>query len=203
MVNLAQKLAGSKTTEDIDLRNKLITEKIRPEDVERREGLFMRKFNNQLKSNLRRTAKMQEIENAKNGDVTALGRYQNYAKEDVAKVLAPLVVGVPMAGTGVLGTLAGGVKSIYANPMMRFGLDMSGTTDGIKNLFTDNGVQKTIRAIQEGDYLGAIKSGAGDIFDVVSIVDLPKSVKSLSNLKNYQKPYSFKYVDNIGDEGSR
>lgn len=203
MVNLAQKLAGAKTTEDIDLRNKLITGKIRPEDVERREGLFMRRFNNQLKQNLRHTAKMQEIENAKNGDVTALGRYQNYAKEDVAKVLAPLVVGVPMAGTGVLGTLAGGVKSIYANPMMRFGLDMYGTADGIKNLSTDNGVQKTIRAIQEGDYLGAIKSGAGDIFDVVSMVDLPKSIKDLSNLKNYRKPYSFKYVDNIGDEGTR
>jgi hypothetical protein len=59
---------------------------------------------------------MQEIENAKNGDVTALGRYQNYAKDDVAKVLAPIVVGVPAIGTGVVSTLASGVKSFYANP---------------------------------------------------------------------------------------
>jgi hypothetical protein len=76
----------------------------------RHEDFFKRKFNKQLNRNLRHTAKMQEIENAKNGDVTALGRYQNYAKEDVAKVLAPLVVGVPMIGTGALSGVAQGGK---------------------------------------------------------------------------------------------
>lgn len=85
--------------------------------------MFKRKFNKQLDKNLRHTSKMQEIENAKNGDVTALGRYQNYAKEDVAKTLAPLVAGVPMIGTGVMGTLVGGVSSAYANPVIRHGLN--------------------------------------------------------------------------------
>lgn len=75
----------------------------------RHEDLFRRKFNKQLNRNLRHTAKMQELENAKNGDVTALGRYQNYAKDDVAKVLTPLVIGVPAIGTGVAsGVLQGG-----------------------------------------------------------------------------------------------
>ena len=169
----------------------------------RHEDFFKRKFNKQLNRNLRHTAKMQEIENAKNGDVTALGRYQNYAKEDAAKVLAPLVAGVPMIGTGVLGTAIGGVKSIYANPLLRFGLDMYGTADGVKNLFTDDGIQKTIRAVQEGDTWGAIKSGIGDVFDVASIIDLPKGINGMKNIENYRAPYRFKYIDNIGDEGTR
>ena len=166
----------------------------------RHENLFKTKFNQQLNRNLRHTAKMQEIENAKNGDVTALGRYQNYAKDDVAKVLAPLVVGVPAIGTGVASTLAGGVKSFYANPWLRWSSDMFGTGQGIKNAFSDDGISKTIRLAQEGDTWGAIKSGAGDVFDILSLADLPQSFKAV---KNYRPTYKFKNVDNIGDGSTR
>lgn len=138
----------------------------------RHEDLFKRKFNQQLNKNLKETKKKQLIEDAKNGDVTALGKYQAMGTEDVAKVLAPIVTLPAAAGTGVLSTLLGGAKAIYANPLLRTTLDLAGTYDGVKNAMSDNGIKKTIRLANEGDTWGAIKSGVGDLIDIASPIDL-------------------------------
>ena len=170
----------------------------------RHEDLFKRKFNKQLGRNLRHTAKMQEIENAKNGDVTALGRYQNYAKEDVAKVLAPLVVGVPAIGTGAASGLIQGGKWLFNNPITGTGLDVLGTIAGQKNFYSDNGYKKTINRAKEGDVWGTISSGAGDVLDFLGPLDLLRRGKQAYNfIKNPTFKYKFKYVDDIGDGGTR
>ena len=169
----------------------------------RHEDLFKRKFNKQLNKNLRHTAKMQEIENAKKGDVTALGRYQNYAKEDAAKVFAPLVVGVPMIGTGALSGIAQGGKWLFNNTVTGTTLDVLGTIAGHKNFYSDNGYKKTINRAKEGDVWGTIWSGSGDILDFLGPLDLLRRGNQVLNFIDNPNKYKFKYVDDIGDDGSR
>lgn len=83
---------------------------------------------------------------------------------------------------------------------MRFASDLKGTYDGVTNYFSNDGIQKTIRLGREGDVYGAIKSGVGDVFDIVSIVDLPFS---FLKFKNFKPSYNFKYATEIGDGGTR
>lgn len=166
----------------------------------RHEDLFKRKFNKQLAKNIESDEKRQLIEDAKNGDITALGKYQAKGTEDVAKILAPIITLPVAAGTGILGTLAGGVKSIYANPFSRTALDLVGTADGIKNAFTNNGIKKTINLTKEGDAWGAVKSGAGDLFNLLSVGDLYNGFRAI---KNFKPVYKFTRVKDIGDGGLR
>lgn len=44
--------------------------------------------------------------------------------------------------------------------------DVGTTIEGVKNAFSNNGVQKTIEKARQGDIYGTIKSGAGDVFDI-------------------------------------
>ena len=61
------------------------------------------------------------------------------------------------------------------------GLDVKFTIDGIRNLFSKNGIQKTLKLIEEDDGLGAVKSGMGDIMDIAGGVGMLKSLKGLRN----------------------
>lgn len=158
----------------------------------RHENLFKRTFNKQLDRNLRHKRKRQLIRDAKNGDVTALGKYQAMGTEDVAKILAPLVTLPAAAGTGVLSSILGGAKAIYANPTLRLALDTIGAVDGIRNATSDNGIKKTIDLAQEGDVWGALKSGAGDAFDIFSIADLGRIGARRLNRWNRKLDRSYK-----------
>jgi hypothetical protein len=50
--------------------------------------------------------------------------------------------------------------------LVRKGLDILGSIDGVRNAFTNNGIQKTINLAKKGDVWGTAKSAIGDIFDI-------------------------------------
>lgn len=80
-----------------------------------------------------------------------------------------------------LGVALGTLGSVWASsPFLRVGLDTAGTVDGIRNVFSENGVQKTVRKYKEGDYRGAIKSGFGDVLDIAGIGDIAKIVSRVA-----------------------
>ena len=67
--------------------------------------------------------------------------------------------------------ISGGIYA-YTNPLLKGIIDGIGTIDGIRNAASKNGVRKTIRLTKEGDVIGAMKSGVGDIFDIAGGIGL-------------------------------
>ena len=58
-----------------------------------------------------------------------------------------LFAGALIGGSGI----KQGLRFLKSHPLLRAGLDVYGAGDGIVNLFTGNGVQKTYRLAKEGD----------------------------------------------------
>lgn len=58
-------------------------------------------------------------------------------------------------------------SAAWANPMIKGAVDVATTIDSGKNLLSDNGVSKTIDLAKQGDIKGAVKSGIGDLFDIL------------------------------------
>lgn len=79
-----------------------------------------------------------------------------------------LFAGALIGGSGI----KQGLRFLKSHPLLRAGLDVYGAGDGIVNLFTGNGVQKTYRLAKEGDTWGAVKSGAGDVLNLLGTTDL-------------------------------
>lgn len=79
-----------------------------------------------------------------------------------------LFAGALVGGSGI----KQGLRFLKSHPLLRAGLDIYGTGDGIVNLFTGDGVQKTLRLAKEGDTWGALKSGTGDVLNLLGAGDL-------------------------------
>lgn len=79
-----------------------------------------------------------------------------------------LFAGALIGGSGI----KQGLRFLKSHPLLRAGLDVYGAGDGIVNLFTGNGVQKTYRLAKEGDTWGALKSGTGDVLNLLGTTDL-------------------------------
>lgn len=70
------------------------------------------------------------------------------------------------------------------------------TIDGFYNLFTDNGVQKTVRLAKDGDVGGAIKSGVGDVLDASGIFNFGKHIytapeRLANNMYRFMRPRTY------------
>lgn len=74
---------------------------------------------------------------------------------------------------------------------MRTTVNIGLTTDGIRNAFSKNGVQKTVREAKAGNYGKAILSGAGDVLDIVGGFNLSKKAIPLVKNNIYHVPKWF------------
>lgn len=83
------------------------------------------------------------------------------AIDKAGKQLAPV-----LAASFAAPYIIGGGAIALSNPIVRSILNTVGTIDGIRNAASKNGVRKTIRLAKERDYLGAVKSGIGDVLDI-------------------------------------
>lgn len=146
--------------------------------ITRHEDLFKRKFNKQLEKNLHHTEQQALLNAAKEGDTKALGQYVASKRDDVAPAIGAvtLLPATMLAGlsTGAFAAGVNGLKTLYSNPFLRLGLDITGSVDGINNAVSGNGVRKTIKLAKEGDTWGTIKSGTGDVLDILGISDLAR-----------------------------
>lgn len=79
------------------------------------------------------------------------------------------VVSLPAIGLGV-----GAAGQILSNPIVQ-GI---GAIDGLRNLFTGNGVQKTYNHFKNGEYGKGTLSLAGDVLDASPIFGLPRVIKT-------------------------
>jgi hypothetical protein len=68
------------------------------------------------------------------------------AISDFGNKFAPVLAGSFLAGPLITYGIAA-----YSNPLIRTALDTIGSIDGIRNVFTDNGISKTIRLAKKGD----------------------------------------------------
>lgn len=89
------------------------------------------------------------------------------AIDKAGRKFAPVVVGAAAAPW----LISGGVAA-YTNPVTKAIIDGIGAVDGIRNAASKNGVRKTIRLAKEGNVIGAIKSGVGDVFDIAGGIGL-------------------------------
>lgn len=93
------------------------------------------------------------------------------AIDKAGRKFAPVVVGAAAAPW----LISGGIAA-YTNPVTKAIIDGIGAVDGIRNAASKNGVRKTIRLAKEGNTIGAIKSGVGDIFDIAGGIGLAGDV---------------------------
>lgn len=113
-----------------------------------------------------------------NGSQAAAKRYAEgykWATENVTKPtnkIAHDYVAPALAATLAAPVAIDAAASIVANPWLRLAADTAGNIDGIRNAASENGVAKTVRLAKEGDTLGAIKSGIGDVLDIAGTSDL-------------------------------
>ena len=77
------------------------------------------------------------------------------------------------------------------------GVDIAGSIEGLYNAATDNGIKKTVRLAREGDYLGAIKSGAIDAVDIIGASTL--GLKGRNTLRQLGKFREENNIKNIKD----
>lgn len=82
------------------------------------------------------------------------------------------------------------------------GYNIYGSAKSLAHLYSKNGLQKTINLIQKGDTKNAIKSGAGDLLDLLGGLYLyantaTKGVKWMRDYKNAKNWYGLKDSKNI------
>lgn len=68
-------------------------------------------------------------------------------------------------------------------------MDRIGTIDGIRNVLSENGIQKTYNRFKEGDYWGGTKSALGDVFDVVGTSGYIKNISTLPQDLRFAKKF--------------
>lgn len=99
---------------------------------------------------------------------------QNKAGEKVA---------IGLAATTAAPYIIGTTTKAAINPVVQKVFDVVGTADNIRNIISDNGISKTIKKAKEGDTWGAVKSGAGDILDILAVGDV--GFKTARLIKKY------------------
>lgn len=71
------------------------------------------------------------------------------------------------AGAPVLGGVVGDYAALQAAHPVAFGIaDDLLTIDGIRNALSDNGIDKTVNFVKDGNYKRAVLSGAADALDL-------------------------------------
>lgn len=91
---------------------------------------------------------------------------------------------LPWTLTGAV-TAFKGASALYSQlpNWLKTTIDIGLTADGIRNAFSDNGIQKTAREVQNGNYGKAILSGIGDAADIIGGANLfNKSIKYAKKL---------------------
>lgn len=175
LINDAKLLASNSDPSKGPTWSDYVNERVLQKDkFSRRENLYRRKFNNQLKKNIKATEQRQLLEAAKAGDSKAFERYTGNEISDKGKYFSwiPGLAGAgAIATSGAIGAGINGIKSVFANPYARSLFDMTGTIDSVRNALSDNGISKTIRLAKEGDIYGTAKSALGDVFDIVGTTD--------------------------------
>ena len=98
--------------------------------------------------------------------------YTNYVAPRLALTMAGsigAIGGASALAPWLVDTALPAVASFASTPWgraIKAGFDTWGSVDGIKNAFSDNGISKTARLIDEGRYGRALLSGVGDALDV-------------------------------------
>lgn len=75
------------------------------------------------------------------------------------------------------------------------GIDLGLTIDGIRNAFTDNGIQKTVRLAKEGDAWSTLKSGVGDILDLFGTTKVLKGGYNFTRNMHYLRSKKWKEIE--------
>lgn len=92
-----------------------------------------------------------------------------------SKQLRPALAAIGAAGAAAtMGPAI--VSAAYSVPEIAGALNLYGAYEGLTNLAGDNGIKKTYNKFQQGDYLGGVKSAAGDVFDLAGIYGTSKAI---------------------------
>lgn len=79
------------------------------------------------------------------------------------------------------------------------GIDAGLTVDGVRNFFSNNGIQKTYREAKAGNYRKAAISGAGDLLDFGGATKIigkgVKAIKGINNANNMSLIHRTNYID--------
>lgn len=108
--------------------------------------------------------------------------YTNYVAPRLGAVMAGSLLGaegLSVAAPWLVDVAAPAIQRAANTAIgrrIRGGLDVLGTIDGIRNAFSDNGLSKTYRLIDEGRYGRAALSGLGDAFDIAGGVGYIRGV---------------------------
>lgn len=85
------------------------------------------------------------------------------------------------------GALATGSVLYGASPLISGTLNLTGAYEGVKNLFGENGVKKTINKYSNGDLWEGTKSLGGDILNASLTLPILSKLKSFGSLSNTNK----------------
>lgn len=111
------------------------------------------------------------------------------------------IIGTTMIGLASIpvakGMMAGMNAFQAAFPKTATVVDLIGAADGIKNFFSDNGVQKTYRKLKEGDLKGAGVSAVGDAFDLLGASELARVGYKISQ-PLYRAGHAYVNVSPVG-----
>lgn len=117
-----------------------------------------------------------------------------------ATAALPFIIGEGVAGGIATNTAINAFRT--AHPLLAKGVSTLLTADGIRNAFSKNGVQKTVRLAKEGKTGRAVLSGLGDVADLAGFLDVASTTKRILNpayrsLHFYNTITPFSYDDPI------
>lgn len=139
----------------------------------RQEERFKRLVGRQYKRNKRYTEQMERLKSAGQGNVQAMQDYITKGTERVAPLGIPLVAGpaaLATANAGAFSLAADTTGKLLSKNAVRWPLEVLGFGDFIyNNVFTDEGVKKTVKRAKEGDFWGALGSGVVDLLDFAGV----------------------------------
>ena len=200
---LARKIAGTSdhpwqiTANDIVSGNAVIVGK-----HTRQEDRFKRIFNKQYAKNKFRSEQIANIEAAKQGDVDAFKNYITNTTNKAAPYTLPLILGPTasmMSSSGLFTSIANLGKTAYSIPAIKIPVETALTADAVRNAASDNGVKKTIKLINEGDYWGALGSGIADVADAAGVLGSVQDAYRYLFPKKLKASYWQKKMDQSGD----
>ena len=163
----------------------------------RQEERFKRLVGRQYKRNVRYTEQMERLKAAAQGDISAMQDYITKGTERVAPLGIPFVAGpaaIATAKAGSFALAADAIGKVLSKNAVRWPLEILGFGDFIyNNVFTDEGVKKTIKRAQEGEFWGTIGSGTVDLLDFVGVAGAGYDAMKLldPNFKNLKRGYKY------------
>lgn len=107
--------------------------------------------------------------------------------------VAPYIGGTLAASFALPSILSSGVAISQIPAFMR-AVDIVGNIDGMRNLLSNEGINKTINKVKQKDVLGALKSGLGDTLDLVGVGDTVRLGTKLAN-KAYRAYHAFNAIE--------